>query len=221
MTNPKKSRSESQTAQKQGQTRSTDTRNELVRAALEIISEQGIDALKIDDVAAQVGVTKGSIYWHFADRATLVQAALAMHIDDLISETLTGIQAAIEEASDTQDYLARLAPYIMNPFDRAISDLRWQRLEMLCAIRREPELWAQAQELHARSLERFTELMHQAQQSGYLRSDLDPQSIATVVQMIGVGSIWIDLLGENAPSQEHMQGVMAHFLSTLLPPTPN
>lgn len=217
MASSKKSRAESPTEQRQGQTRSADTRNDLIRAALDIISEHGIDALKIDDVAAKVGVTKGSIYWHFADRGALVQAALAMHIDDLISETLAGIQGAIEEATDKEDYLTRLAPFFMDPYDRDVIEHRWQRLEMLCAIRREPELWQQAQQLHARSLERFTELMTDAQKAGFLRTEVDPQSIATIVQMISVGSIWIDLLGSEAPAPAEIQNVMLHFVSTLFP----
>lgn len=200
-----------------GRSRSTDTRAELVRAALDIVSERGIDALKIDDVASAVGVTKGSIYWHFADRSALVQAALAMHIDDMLTETLAGIQDAIDQATDTEDYLTRLAPYLVDPYDREVIDLRWQRLEMLCAIRRDPELWQQVQQLHARSLARFTELMTEARSAGFLRADIDPHAIATVIQMISTGSIWIDLLGSDAPAPDAIQGVMLFFITTLFP----
>jgi len=200
--------------------RSPDTRQELVRAALDIISERGIDALKIDEVAATVGVTKGSIYWHFADRGALVQAALAMHIDDLLAETLEGIQDAIEQATDTSDYLSRLAPFLLDPYDKDIAEHRWQRLEMLCAIRRDPELWEQIQQLHARSLARFTELMREAQTAGFLRAEIDAQAIATMIQMISLGSVWIDLLGADAPSPEAIQGVMLFLVSTLFPDGP-
>lgn len=202
---------------RQGRGRSPDTRTDLVRAALDIISEQGIDAMKIDDVAAAVGVTKGSIYWHFADRGALVQAALAMHIDELIAETLEGIQDAIEGATDTTDYLDRLVPLLIDPFDRKVLDIRWQRLEMLCAIRRDPELWHQVQQLHARSLERFTELMTDAQKAGFLRVELDPKSIALGIQMISTGSIWFDIIGSDAPAPQDLQNLMLFFIAALFP----
>ncbi|MFZ9843839.1 MAG: helix-turn-helix domain-containing protein, partial [Ilumatobacteraceae bacterium] len=52
--------------------RRPDSRQELLDVALRIIAERGIDALRIEDVCEEVGVTKGSLYWHFQDRQGLV-----------------------------------------------------------------------------------------------------------------------------------------------------
>lgn len=46
-------------------------------AALQLIAEQGLGALTVDALAARLGVTKGSFYWHFQGRAELIAAALA------------------------------------------------------------------------------------------------------------------------------------------------
>lgn len=199
--------------------RSTDTRQELVRAALDIIAERGIDALKIEDVASAVGVTKGSIYWHFTDRSALVQAALALHIDELLAEALDGFEDAIEQATSTDDYLLRIAPYVIDAYDPGFIDRRWQRLEMLCAIRRDPQLWEQAQKIQAQALDRFTELMTKAQAAGFLRADIDPKALTTVIHMINMGSVCVDLLGADAPAPDTIHGVMMHFITILFPDT--
>lgn len=47
-----------------------------IDAGLEALAEGGIDAVRIDPLAKQLGVTRGSFYWHFTDRATLHQAML-------------------------------------------------------------------------------------------------------------------------------------------------
>ena len=47
-----------------------------VEAALDVLAEGGIDAVRIDPLAKQLGVTRGSFYWHFKDRAALHQAML-------------------------------------------------------------------------------------------------------------------------------------------------
>ena len=39
-----------------------DSRTQLIDTALRIILEQGIDAVRIDDIVSEVGVTKGSLY---------------------------------------------------------------------------------------------------------------------------------------------------------------
>jgi AcrR family transcriptional regulator len=45
-------------------------------AALNLIAEQGVGALAVEALARQLGVTKGSFYWHFRTREALLQSAL-------------------------------------------------------------------------------------------------------------------------------------------------
>ena len=47
-----------------------------LEAATQILVDDGIDTLKISRLSARLGVTKGSFYWHFANRAELIDAAL-------------------------------------------------------------------------------------------------------------------------------------------------
>lgn len=46
------------------------------QAALQLIANDGVGALAIDALARQLGVTKGSFYWHFRSRDALLEAAL-------------------------------------------------------------------------------------------------------------------------------------------------
>lgn len=50
--------------------------NDWCRAALAVIGERGVDQVTVEGLARDLGVTKGSFYWHFADRAALLVAAL-------------------------------------------------------------------------------------------------------------------------------------------------
>lgn len=47
-----------------------------IDAGLEALSEGGIDAVRVDPLAKRLGVTRGSFYWHFKDRAALHSAML-------------------------------------------------------------------------------------------------------------------------------------------------
>ena len=45
--------------------------------ALALIAEEGVGALSVEALARRLGVTKGSFYWHFPRRDSLLDAALA------------------------------------------------------------------------------------------------------------------------------------------------
>ena len=52
------------------------TAQDWVRAALAAIADDGLAAVSVEPLARGLGTTKGSFYWHFADREMLVGAAL-------------------------------------------------------------------------------------------------------------------------------------------------
>ena len=51
-------------------------RNAWARAGLDILAEHGVDGVRVEPLAKRLGVTKGSFYWHFRDRADLLDAML-------------------------------------------------------------------------------------------------------------------------------------------------
>jgi AcrR family transcriptional regulator len=64
------------------------TKREWVLAALEALVEGGIDAVKVERLAPRLGVSKGSFYWHFKDRADLLGALLDLWDADMTHQLI-------------------------------------------------------------------------------------------------------------------------------------
>lgn len=195
-----------------------DSRARLIDVTLRTILEQGVDAVRVDDIVAEVGVTKGSLYWHFEDRNALIKAALAEHIQRLNAETVSGVADAIGEGNTKDAYLTRIAPFIADPYNVDQVRERWGRLAILVEARNRPDLMEMMRDVQARNLEVFVELMSQAQQSGILRQDLDPRAVAVALNAMYLGSNIIDVLGDKAPTPEAWWSLISFFISALFPP---
>jgi len=60
-----------------------------VAAAFDALAAGGVDAVRVEPLAKALGVTKGSFYWHFADRRAL--------LDTMLTAWAEGRVAAIRE----------------------------------------------------------------------------------------------------------------------------
>lgn len=64
-------------------------REEWIAAAREVLAESGIDGVRVEVLAARLGVTKGGFYWHFEDRGDLLAALAADWRDGRIAAMRT------------------------------------------------------------------------------------------------------------------------------------
>jgi len=64
-------------AEKRTRARKRLTPDDWADAALAAIADGGLAAVAVEPLAVQLSTTKGSFYWHFANRDALLQAALA------------------------------------------------------------------------------------------------------------------------------------------------
>ena len=53
------------------------TREALIDAAERTFRRRGVTRTSLADVAAEAGMTRGAIYWHFRDKAELFEAMCA------------------------------------------------------------------------------------------------------------------------------------------------
>lgn len=56
--------------------RSSLTPDHWVESAIVLLTDQGIDSVRVDVLAKILGVTRGSFYWHFKDRDDLLKSVL-------------------------------------------------------------------------------------------------------------------------------------------------
>ena len=149
----------------------TQTRQELLDAALEGFSRQGYHATRLADIAKAAGVTRGAIYHHFGGKAgmynTLTKAA---------SEQESGvIEAAIGEGGSLREIVTRILSYSLALLEE--EDRSRQIFELsLIKTGTDPELEAAHRQRIAQVellISSTASIMAQGIIRGELRADLD------------------------------------------------
>jgi AcrR family transcriptional regulator len=70
------------------------TRDDWITAALGAIADGGLPAVGVEPLAARLGTTKGSFYWHFGNRDALLEAAIGRWEKETTTDVAAGIIAA-------------------------------------------------------------------------------------------------------------------------------
>ena len=106
------------------------TRQDWIDGAIQKLSEDSVAALRVDELAEFLNVTKGSFYWHFESREDLLEGVLAwwrtLHTSE-IKNVLSRLPEAGWERLRTLMHIAiSTGPYVPGgPFELTLRD--WAR----------------------------------------------------------------------------------------------
>jgi len=91
-----------------------------LEAALGVLAEEGAESVKVEPLARRLGVTKGSFYWHFPDRKSLLDSLLAHWEQTATYEVIESVERISEDPAPRLRELTRLVFRHGGPLDRAV-----------------------------------------------------------------------------------------------------
>lgn len=88
------------TGQPKFKRRKADRPDEIVAAALEVFSEKGFAAARLEDIAARAGVSKGAIYLYFATKQDIFRAVVEQGVAPNLDALRAGLTAPTEDFAE-------------------------------------------------------------------------------------------------------------------------
>ncbi len=106
------------------------TREKLLEAAQRLFVENGLERSSLHQIACAAGVTRGAVYWHFADKLALVEALIARVESPLQQALAAAAPQAVATGSPggTGDPLAALRRLALAPFELIERDASARRV---------------------------------------------------------------------------------------------
>ncbi|MFF9070115.1 ScbR family autoregulator-binding transcription factor [Streptomyces sp. NPDC014891] len=176
------------------QERARRTKAQILNAAAEVFAEQGYPTVTLQDVADRVGMTKGAVYFHYANKHVLAIAVVEEHYERW-PELVERVRATKDNPLDT--LLAVLdstaEAFRSDTMVRAGARLQIERSLIGTNLPKPYEWWR----------EMLAALIAEARDAGQLVPDTDPEALARVVVSAFFGVQHIsDVLTERADMME-------------------
>ncbi len=195
-----------------------ETRQAILDAAERVFYERGVSQTTLADIAAAAGVTRGAIYWHFANKRDVYEALIQRLVDPIearLTETLA------RDDGNPIDGLRAMALFVI---DRVANDPRhsrmmaisWHKCEYVgeMAVIRDTHI-----ECGARYLTLGEECFRKAIDRGYFPRDMDPHvaSLGMMVIVDGLIATWT-LYDDLFPLADYATRIMDAYLAGLQRP---
>jgi TetR/AcrR family acrAB operon transcriptional repressor len=169
------------------------TRQDILAAARKVFARQGVTRTTFEEIAASAGVTRGAIYWHFADKTELFFAMREQVAVPMIDQ----IDLALLHA-DGSDPLAGVERFLRGILRALESDpaarRTFQIMGFKCEYVGELERELGLQRLRCSELvSKLTQTYGRARRAGRLRAGLRPSMAAleTCSFVIGLTRLWL------------------------------
>lgn len=186
------------------------TRRAIMGAALRTFERHGISRTTMEHIAKTAGVTRGAIYWHFADKEALLRA-----IRDEVSLPLVDRADFTLLHDSARDPLERVERFLLDvitavdrdPHTRIFCSVMHFKCEYVDALEPELDEFARKVEHSRKSL---VQVYSQAKSQKDLRRGLTPEMAALETTVFLVGLIRVSLLeGHGVSVRKHCRPLIA------------
>ncbi len=158
-----------QVKRKAGRPRSARSHQAILKATIELLTEEGFEAMSIEAIAARAGVGKTTIYRRWANKTDLVIDAL----DILRSEV---------PLIDTGDLRSDLIAVLQSGWQQSPSFLETLTLKMVGELKTNPEIFqAFFTRLVVPRSQQFGGMIERAKARGQIRPDVAPEFVVDLV----------------------------------------
>jgi len=188
-------------------------RQRILELAVFAIDEGGEAAVRVNDLAAEAGVTVPTLYRHFGSRDGLVEAAQTYRFRKTQFIDGSVFAASLAKCKSQDELRKALRRELLTHFDVDRWELRQVRLNALGAGYARPELAASLALAQKQGAMGIADMLLPFQKKGWIRKDIDLP--ATVYWFMGqiLGRVLIEM-GDNPVSQKKwndvsLEGIMA------------
>ncbi len=173
-------------------------RTRIIEAAVLVLQHKGLSGVTMDEIAREIGVSKGALYLYFPSKAQLLEAILSRYREEMMA----GLERAVEE----KDVAEAIAGTIDKIFSGEFNPAVWH--QVIADSAGDPDILAALREDSRRDAESLQEFLHRMVVQRRIPPLPDLEVVADVVYLALGGTI-IALTTRRDPQESRRRLVRA------------
>ncbi len=187
-----------------------DTQSKVMTVAIEAFCQYGFKTITMEEIAKKAGISKKTLYQHFASKPEMVAAAMKWHGEQMDAD----LQRVTDEAENSLEAMVRVNALILKMY-RQINPIALLELERFF-----PLAWKSFREkLMKQDIGKIRDSIVRGQAEGLYRAELDANLLACYrLETCLVAFRPNSLLAQQYAPYAASQAILEHFLHGLLTP---
>lgn len=169
------------------------TRESILAAALEVLSEKGYSSMTFVDIAEKIDLTKGAVYWHFKNKETML-VELIKYFHERREMLVKNNVQELKTLDDLKGHFVQRSKVVMqDPLCRKFAFFMAFQMEWT------KDLFACSQDCLDKLRESLFTQVHNvltsAQEGGQIKNDVDTKEVAVILISLWKGLFAHDVGG--------------------------
>jgi AcrR family transcriptional regulator len=178
------------------------TREKLIMTMVRLLDGPDPEHVTVEEVLNESGISRGSLYHHFADFEELHETGLAYRITQWVNDSVASMSKILESAQSRQDVIKGVLAITAKSQDSRRRLNRLERARAFGLAGFSPRFQAVLGVEQARMTNALHDLIDEAKRRGWIRTDVDSMATAVFIQAYTLGRVVDDISTEKVDPQK-------------------
>jgi AcrR family transcriptional regulator len=165
------------------------TRERLLLTTVELMDTENPEKVGVEMVLERSGISKGSLYHHFEDFPALIEAALVYRFHRVVDQSIDLIANTVSTATTREEFFADMQKVTAITHSREMTAIRFERARALGHAGNSERFRVALGIEQQRLTVAFADLVREAQNQGWITTDIDPMATAVFIQAYTIGKL--------------------------------
>lgn len=160
---------------------------------MSLIDEFGPMGFTVDSLLEQSGISKGSLYHHFVDFSDVIEQSQVIRFSRYIDEDIQALFGMLSSANSGTELRERFESLVLATSHPSRGDARSDRATIVGLARHSKNFAVALGREQQRVTDALADIAREAQEKGFIRSDVDVRVLATFIQTYTLGFVLNDI----------------------------